>query len=68
MLTGNWEKWWANTGEEWFREMGLTDTKSIAGAAFGAGHAAGEETCCHQHPDNGSDLAVVPKRDEEATR
>jgi hypothetical protein len=21
-----------------------------------------DESCCHQHPDNGSDLAVVPKK------
>ena len=21
------------------------------------------ESCCHQHPDNGSDLAVVPKEE-----
>lgn len=42
MLTDNWEKWWANTGEEWFKKMELITVKEIAAAAFGAGHAAGE--------------------------
>ncbi len=62
LIGDNWEKWWASTGDEWFKKGDLTTTQSIAAAAFGAGHAAGESVCCHQHPDNGSDLAVVPKR------
>ena len=41
-LVTAWEKWWANTDEEWFKKGELTTTKSIAGAAFGAGFAAGE--------------------------
>ncbi len=23
------------------------------------------EPCCHRHPDNGSDLAVIPRRESE---
>ena len=41
-LVTAFEKWWANTDEEWFKKMEFTTTKSITAAAFGAGYAAGE--------------------------
>jgi len=44
MDVSKWDKWWENTGEEWFKEMGFTSTKSIAAVAFGAGYAAGESS------------------------
>ena len=39
------------------------DAINEAAMGFAAGWDAARSggTCCHEHPDNGSDLAVVPK-------